>query len=86
MFDAQELLQAKQNMKRVSIDSLKVNDLVLIEAQVQRYKVDAEGRSDRKGDWSRFKTAFQMEAISLLQVGPSSDAPARRHNDKPIAI
>ncbi|KAJ7934089.1 hypothetical protein B0H13DRAFT_2306113 [Mycena leptocephala] len=68
-YDARTALKDKSLMEKLSVEQITVHDIVLIEAQIGRYAVRAEG-SDVKGKkpaMTRWQTFYDLQAVYLFK-------------------
>ncbi|KAJ7142805.1 hypothetical protein C8R44DRAFT_658323 [Mycena epipterygia] len=77
-YDARESLQDKTLMSKLSIESLKVHDIVMIEARIARYAVNTAETGDRKGKkaMTRWQTFYDMKSVYLLRSAPDHPVQA----------
>ncbi|KAJ7914194.1 hypothetical protein B0H13DRAFT_2325520 [Mycena leptocephala] len=68
-YDARTALKDKSLMEKLSVEQITVHDIILIEAQIGRYAVRAEG-SDVKGKkpaMTRWQTFYDLQAVYLFK-------------------
>ena len=47
-----------------------VNDTVLVEVRIARWKCHEDGKMAFKGEWDRYRVGLELGAVTLLFVGP----------------
>lgn len=62
-------------MEKYLASSIGVNDLVIVEARLTRWKCDEKGNTAYRGTWDRYRVGFELGAVSLLFVGPETAPP-----------
>ncbi|KAJ7086501.1 hypothetical protein C8R44DRAFT_752539 [Mycena epipterygia] len=78
-YDARQTLKDKSLMQKLSIESIKTHDIVIIEARIARYAVQAPGdSSEKKGKkaMTRWQAFYDMQAVYLLKDAFDVPAPS----------
>ncbi|KAL6299055.1 hypothetical protein BKA93DRAFT_753694 [Sparassis latifolia] len=71
VFDAKEKFKPKNQMKRLSAPEITMNDIVLVEAHIRRFKTTSSS-GDRTG-WKAWRTKFELLAVSQLLAVPTNE-------------
>ena len=62
-------------MEKYPPSLLGVNDTVLVEVRISRWKCQPNGKMAFKGDWDRYRVGLELGAVTLLFVGPDAPPP-----------
>lgn len=76
VYDARQVLLAKNAMEKYNTLELKKKDLVLLEARLTRYR-----QKDNNGRWSIHRAQFELQAISILQNAPDDSSATNEDSD-----
>ena len=76
VYDARQVLLAKNAMEKYNTLDLKKKDLVLLEARLTRYR-----QKDDNGRWSIHRAQFELQAISILQNAPDDCSATNQNSD-----
>ncbi|GBE82653.1 hypothetical protein SCP_0410380 [Sparassis crispa] len=60
-----------------SVQTIGKNDLVLLECNIYRWKVNNEGKAIYTDDWRLCRTAFEILTVNLLNIGPEIETKVR---------
>ncbi|KAH9925075.1 hypothetical protein B0H21DRAFT_712407 [Amylocystis lapponica] len=71
-YDARTQFRTKTAMDKWPVSMIGFNDLVLLECYMTRYRVDNDGNIVYKGAWANYRTAYELQALSLLAIGPDT--------------
>lgn len=76
VYDARKTLRPKRDMKKLEVNVLKPNDIVLVEALVRRYapRTDGYPKPSASAGWTSWKTFFELNSISLIVKAPEKVA------------
>ncbi|KAJ3477187.1 hypothetical protein NLI96_g10638 [Meripilus lineatus] len=66
VYDARKKLRAKRDMKRLEVNILKPNDIVLVEAVIRRFtpRDDDKSKAFTSKGWSTWRTNFELTSIT----------------------
>ncbi|KAK7026977.1 hypothetical protein R3P38DRAFT_3191223 [Favolaschia claudopus] len=78
IFDARVSFRPYGGMDRLQVGDLGARDIVVIECQIRRYKID---KKKEETGWHKWITYHDLLSISLLQKAPAAltDGPAEMH-------
>lgn len=74
-YDATKTFTAYGAMEKYTASLIGVNDLVVVEVRLTKWKCDGKGKARYKGDWEQYRVGLELGAVSLLHRGPDTPPP-----------
>ncbi|KAL6310524.1 hypothetical protein BKA93DRAFT_21342 [Sparassis latifolia] len=70
VFDADTKFGPRNTMRQMHATDIHKNDLVLVECNVTRWRVNAKGKASYEKGWTKWRTGFELVTIAHLYDGP----------------
>jgi hypothetical protein len=91
VYDARVAFADKTDMQTYDPDTLKYDDLVLVEMSVGRYRIREDSEQSPKKSkgvpgWVKYKATFNLISASLLHSAPSAKRPPMQTKKMGIVI